>query len=84
MKSDSFNGIIYFYQLIMNIQGDMFTSFFPLYLFLPSKFLTQKSNSWFVQVMHSHRQNHMLESNNVDVIYLDFAKALDKVDHGIY
>ena len=23
------------------------------------------------------------KSNNVDVIYLDFAKAFDKVDHGI-
>ena len=25
----------------------------------------------------------MEKSNNVDVIYLDFAKAFDKVDHGI-
>ena len=24
------------------------------------------------------------KSNNVDVIYLDFAKAFDKVDHGIF
>ena len=33
------------------------------------------------------KSNKILEelekSNNVDVIYLDFAKAFDKVDHGI-
>ena len=33
---------------------------------------------------HHHKILEGLEkSNNVDVIYLDFAKAFDKVDHGI-
>ena len=36
------------------------------------------------QLLEHHNKIEELEkSNNVDVIYLDFAKAFDKVDHGI-
>ena len=39
------------------------------------------------EIWSSQHHNKILEelekSNNVDVIYLDFAIALDKVDHGI-
>ena len=49
------------------------------------------------QLLEEHHNKHLLDaycehhnkileelekSNNVDVIYLDFAKAFDKVDHG--
>ena len=32
---------------------------------------------------HNKIFEELEKSNNVDVIYLDFAKAFDKVDHGI-
>ena len=32
---------------------------------------------------HNNILEELEKSNNVDVIYLDFAKAFDKVDHGI-
>ena len=32
---------------------------------------------------HNKILEELQKSNNVDVIYLDFAKAFDKVDHGI-
>ena len=36
------------------------------------------------QLLEHHKILEELEkSNNVDVIFLDFAKAFDKVDHGI-
>ena len=45
----------------------------------------RSGRSCFSQLLEHH--NKILEEletlNNVDVIYLDFAKAFDKVDHGI-
>ena len=37
------------------------------------------------QLLEHHNKilEELEKSNNVDVIYLDFAKAFDKVDHGI-
>ena len=32
---------------------------------------------------HNKILQELEKSNNVDVIYLDFAKAFDKIDHGI-
>ena len=32
---------------------------------------------------HNKILEELEKSNNVDVIYLDFAKAFDKIDHGI-
>ena len=33
---------------------------------------------------HNKILEELEKSNNVDVIYVDFAKAFDKVDHGIF
>ena len=37
------------------------------------------------QLLEHHNQllEELKKSNNLDFIYLDFAKAFDKVDHGI-
>lgn len=33
--------------------------------------------------LYDHTLHHLSEGNNVDIVFLDFAKAFDKVDHGI-
>ena len=51
----------------------------------PKQHVFRSGRSCLSQLLEHH--NKMLEelekSSNVDVIYLDFAKAFDKVDHGI-
>ena len=45
----------------------------------------RSGRSCFSQLLKHHNKilEKLQKSNNVDVIYLDFAKAFDKVDHGI-
>ena len=59
--------------------------FLEMHQKIPKKHGFCSGRSCLSQLLEHH--NKILEesekSNNVDVIYLDFAKAFDKVDHGI-
>ena len=45
--------------------------------------LADPASSSYCMEHHNKILEELERSNNVDVIYLDFAKAFDKVDHGI-
>ena len=51
----------------------------------PKQYAFRSGRSCFSQLQKHHNKiiEELEKSNNVDVIYVDFAKAFDKVDHVI-